>query len=381
MKIKYPGSDIAARELWNLLDKTFASKAAHLRKILDTLYISTYIFSPNVVYNGENIIDKISRIVRASPSDTICVVRMASPSSLGGRILKKLQEESKNKLGSHCYTVIYSRKDTGFINHAKFFLIYRFFRGFSGGIDAYHGRFYGSTNFTTAGLSLYHSRRGYRLGNYEEFCVRYPFYKRTSRYDLRILEEVLDIITHRAYLYLDSNYLNNYIQEHLRLLRNILEKVRSQLARHTEISVIMSYIDLSLMYHDIASFLYDLPGQELTKRLLPNTELDEIILYPSEIEALVSDHKEYEDLIYQLPEITGLRIGEMRELSSHLLESLSGTLTQIRHTYLPAISEIDRYLTLNERLFLQMIEENYPHHSGILEEVISELRRKVEWYK
>lgn len=381
MKIKHPGSDIAARELWNLIDKIFASKGTYLRRILDVLYISTYIFSPNVIHNGENLIDKILRIVRTSPSDTICVVRMASPSSLGRRTLKKLQEESKNKLESYCYTIVYSRKDTGFLNHAKFLLIYRFFRGFGGAIDAYHGRFYGSTNFTTAGLSLYHSRWGRRLGNYEEFHVGYPFYKRISGQDLKILEEVLDIVLHKAQLYLNSNYLNRYIQEHLLLLRNILERTRSQLTQGADISVIMSYIGLSLLYHDITSLLYDLPGQELTKRLLPDIKLDEIILYPSEIEALLSDSEKYEGPLYRLPEITGLGIRRMRELSGHLLESLSGALTQIHHTYVPAIGEISRYLTSTERMFLRMIEENHLHHSEILKEAIAEFRRKVKWYE
>jgi len=79
--------------------------------------------------------------------------------------MRVLQKQAIDLLRDMCYTVIY-HPSYEFLNHAKFALYYQMC--YSENI-VYHGKYYGSTNLTVAGLAY---RRGARsIGNYEEYAA------------------------------------------------------------------------------------------------------------------------------------------------------------------------------------------------------------------
>jgi len=121
------------------------------------IYMSTHMISrvgitKNILgYNSlKEVIEKASY---SYPERFICVLRTNSPIVFGN--IKRLHEDGINLLRQYCYIKTYN--DNSLLNHAKFLFSYHFC--FIEGV-VYHGRYYGSTNFTGAGL----------FGrNYEEF--------------------------------------------------------------------------------------------------------------------------------------------------------------------------------------------------------------------
>ena len=364
MFIKYPDSDNALRSLWNMImfvRDMFSNCIHQQHDAVAILYVSSLIISPRVAYEGNQLLDEIHNLVNLSPRNFICLVRTTAPSNFPGR-MKSLQEQAIDFLRDKCYIVVYDPKRE-FLNHAKFLIFYHVC--FSERI-IYHGKYYGSTNLTIAGLAYRRSSRS--VGNYEEFSTTNPRPKlNLNRGDIFYLNEILDLIVHKASLYTDPNYLRKYLTDHLMYVESILQHSRRIISGTTPGEPYETYVDLLITYNQTYALLDEIPGKKLTKEL--EKELTEIKppMNPFELEIMIPTNVEQAEL---LAKDLGLQHTELRKMIKDYIDVVEKAYRLIKERYLTVLKEIRNYFDIKEHSLMEFIERNNTYHKKSLVKMI-----------
>lgn len=357
MIIKQPDSSIALEKLCDMLRVIHSEvrEDTSPMKKLSILYLSSLIFSPTVscpknVGNSKYIVDIISEISRLSPSDTICIVRMAPPSYFPYK-MRPLQQTSLNMLRRHCHVFLFGKekKYGGFLNHAKFLVFLRIgYRESNGSIrivQAYRRAFYGSTNFTQAGLA--------RRGNFEEFTViparrhAYP-----ARYIMFYIDEVYGLLKHRYNMYTNAMYLIRRVSDCYHFLGSVARRCRKVLAGTTRGELYRAFIEAEFARLQSIGFMADLPGKKLTQRLLEELQLSEGLLSIFDLEAMIPSNMEDAEFLAEL-----LRYDkeDLRGVLRESISSLSNAVWMVEN-YLRFISKYER------RRVREPLEEYYDEY-------------------
>jgi len=314
-----------------------------------------------VTCGNQKLVDKVATLARSSPSNFICVVRTTAPSYFPGDMGHR-HKDAVNALRSSCYVLLFDRRGSGFLNHAKFFVYYHICLS-EGRI--YHWKYFGSTNITVDGLSYYVNRRGRLIGNYEEFMVTKPRFKPAlTKGDLYYLkDEVLDVITHKEALYTDISYLESFLGNHMIALENVIRYGQAVLSGTTLGELYEAYIDMLAMYNQTLALLEELPGKKLTERLIEKMVSAESP-NPFELELLLpSDSSQAEEIAREL----GLQEAELRDRIRKYIGILT-ELKQFSETYLKSVRSegIRRFLDAIEAEFETFVRSYAGQHREII---------------
>jgi hypothetical protein len=316
--------------------------------------------------------DAIDREAKYCPEEFVCIVRTSSHTRFGKKTrLSTLQKEAIDELRRYCYVKVYDRN--AFDNHAKFVLIYHFC--FTEKVF-YHGRYFGSTNLTTKGLSSYglSSYGVSRRGNYEEFVSTrlrpFTFSPHTRykghRYYISDAKRVLD---EKIGLY-NPSYLRDYIKEHKKKILDLVDHI-SQIIRHTPIRELFhAYVLSQDLYLQTLAFLDELLGKELTSKIIKETvseAIEEKMEFPDplEIEMLATDD---EKIMYRTVELLGLTEEGLKKEIEKYLEAIKVTLDYLSEYYRP--EEIKEHYDETEREFVRRLEEYGRKHSERLGSIL-----------
>ncbi len=381
MLIKHSNSDNALRSLWDMITfiKDRFSNCVHQNHDAATiLYISSLIISPIVAYKGKYLLNEIHSLVNLSPKNFICLVRTTAPSKFPGR-MRSLQKKSIDFLRDKCYTVVFDPKRE-YLNHAKFLIFYHMC--FSEGI-IYHGKYFGSTNLTIAGLAYKISGRGSRnIGNYEEFSTIYPRPKLSlNKGDTFYLNEILDLINHKVSLYTDPNYLREYLLDHLTHIKSILRHSHRILSGTTLGELYETYIDLLIVHNQTYALLDEIPGKELTRELEEELTRIKPPMNPFELEIMIPTNVEQAEL---LAEDLGLRNVELQEKIRDYMDVMKKAHRLIEKRYLTVLEKIRDFFDAKEHSFMEFIERNNLYHKKSLRKIIKivkvgESRKNVDY--
>jgi len=368
MLIKQPAASNAINKLWNFLgviEDRLGNCNNGNHDFLTIIYLSTYIASPFVTHRGDRLLDKLGYLIDLSPQRVVCIFRTASPytfpSKSGKLSLRELQRRAIDFLRDRCYIVVYS-KNWEFLNHAKFLLYYHVC--FSEGIQ-YHGKYYGSTNLTNAGLS---SRSGRFPGNYEEFVVTgpKPRFLNFTDYDRFYLNEIYELLLHEVRLYTDIGYLRRFFSEHFKRFDLTLQHAQQILSGTTLGELYSACIETQILYNQTFSFLDQLPGKKLTINLITSIEREirppEYLL---ELETrMINDIKPNERTLKDL----GLDDKELRELLENAINDLKRVKEKLNN-YMDSIDLITDHFDERERKFVQFLEKNSNLHLSYVEKI------------
>jgi len=325
--------------------------------------MSSLLISPYVNFSSESLLEKISNIVALSPRNCICVVRTTAPDYFRGN-MKIMQKKSIDYLRDKCYVVVFSPKRE-FLNHAKFLLCYH--KCFSENI-VYRGKYFGSTNLTRSGLW----RPRQNLGNYEEFTFSKRVYPSISKTDKFYLNEILDLITHKSKLYTDTQYLRTYVSSHLIILKNLLEEVDNITSRGRDLeleSLYEVYINCLLTHIQTFALLDEIPGKELTQKIVEELTSKNPPPNPFEIEMILTDPK-YANL---LMEDLDLDRNSLYELTKEHADSIKTSSDLIGSRYLNKIGEIENYIDEQEKNFVKFLREYNEIHFKNLKDMMNKI--------
>jgi len=370
MIIKHPHSDNAAKNLCDLLQFTgerFNQCVRQGHQSISILYISSLIISPYVTCGNQSLIDKFVVLARMFPSNFICAVRTTAPSYFRGD-MERVHKEAVDELRGNCYVLLFDRRGSGFLNHAKFFVYYHIC--LSEGI-IYHWKYFGSTNITVDGLAFSVNRLGRltRLGNYEEFAVTKPRPKLAlTRGDVYYLNEVLDVITHKEALYTDTSYLEAFLRNHMITLENVIRYGQAVLSGSTLGELYEAYINVLAMYHQMIALLEELPGKRLTERQIREMTFAEPP-NPFELELLLpGDSSQAEEIAKEL----GLQGAELREWIRKYIGILIG-FKQFGESYLKYVKSggIRQFLDSIEVEFETFVRSYAKQHKEIIAKALN----------
>ena len=250
-----------------------------------------------------------------------------------------------------------------FVNHAKFFIGFHFCNYIR--FSCFTTKYYGSTNFTIAGLSSYGSCS--RRGNYEEFYFRRAYLERMQKRSLYYVSEVYNVVKERYGLYNDPKFLRQYYEAHLNELERLKKIIELNLEINTLAKLFQTYIDVQALYLQLLSFISDLPGRELTTRIIEETEklLFETGMEPPDpltVEALmVRDEESAENLAKSLE----FSKENLRDLTRKYLDMLTDTLVLLKERYQP--ENVREYFDYVEKYFVEYLGEYGKIHLEILE--------------
>ena len=252
-----------------------------------------------------------------------------------------------------------------------------------------------------------------RLGNYEEFYAsqlelnhlqnlilgqgainrnridRRRLYraKREIRTILFYVNEMYDIVKNRNNLYYvvpdPSLRLEEYIHRHIQLFNNVIERVRQQLIRSDImmdgggelqddklVELYTAYINSQVLFLTILSFIYDLPGAQLTKRIIeslleelhqkaieaPNPALLEMLVidmnYSYSKESKEQKKKEIvKDITEIIHEVLSLQLRDLSYIASEFLKICEEALKKLQNEYLAEYNKdkINRYYDEEEK--------------------------------
>ncbi len=149
LRIKYPHDDRPLRDLSRLvlvIEREAEGCASNGHDFLSLVFISSYVFSNALRINGKPFSSILSDLVSKCAKNVVCIIRTTSPSTLRGFTSHKAFVDSvRNK----CYVIEYDYNGQ-FLNYAKF-LVWHHICLTEGVIHV--GKLYGSTNFTSPGMS------------------------------------------------------------------------------------------------------------------------------------------------------------------------------------------------------------------------------------
>lgn len=367
MIIKQPNDDNAIRALMRILNWLDGTRLS-LDDVL-VIYMSTLLMTPGVAYRDAQtgirvtLLDALKRILNKSSGNVICVLRTTAPSCFRGR-MRKLHQKALDSLRDKCYVKVYDKNL--FLNHAKF-LIYCYFSLEQKELIYFRtARYFGSTNFTTAGLS---NKSGTKKGNYEEFTVWERSeerlwgwrYIRSRRYlrEMYYLREIMSIMKENYGLYMENIYLENYLNEHIKYLRDIVSSAKGIVSGTTLGELYEAFIDCQVAYLQTLAFLDAIPGKNLTRKII--AELEDIMTPPNpfEIEIMIPYDTEHAQ-----------RLAETLELDKELLISwikdginvINKAISLLDEEYRKEIPRIREHFDEQERKladFLSIKTENY----------------------
>lgn len=369
MIIKKPTSDVALRKMWNFLrimEDRLGNCYNRSHDFLTVVYMSTYVLSPSVTFQGSNLLDKIRELINSSPQRVVWLLRTTSPYSFPQNprskalSIRNLQKQAIDSLRDICYIVMYNKNE--FLNHAKFLVYYHIC--FSEGI-LYHGKYYGSTNLTNAGLS---DRSGRFPGNYEEFVVMgpKPRFLRFTNFDRFYLNEVYDLLLHKVRLYTDRDYLRRFFSEHLRHFDRLLQHAQRILSGTTLGEVYDAYISMQMLYNQTFSILDQLPGKKLTVKLIESIEIE---IGPPEY-TLELEMKAINDLTFteKILSEMGLDKKELKELLNESVKNAKRMREKLIE-YKNIIESVVNYFDEKEEKFAGYIENNAWLHINYVKKV------------
>ncbi len=320
------------------------------------------------MHNGIRLLDEIHNIVNMSPRNFICLVRTTAPSYFRGN-MRTLQRQAIDVLRDRCYTVIYDPRHE-FLNHAKFIVYYQICRSEN---IIYHGKYYGSTNLTVVGLAYKRGTR--RIGNYEEYTItglRPKF--RLSNSDEFYLNEALELITHKALLYTNRNYLRKYLSDHLKYMEQVLQNSRRIASGTTLGELYSAYMDLVVAYNQTYALLDEVPGKKLTEEIEVKLMEVKLPINIFELEMIIPvDEKHSEILAKDL----GLGYNELRKMIKEYIDNVKRAHKLIRSEYLSVLEEISNYFDSGEQKFIEFIKSNNEFHRNSLIKVIK-IRRNYD---
>jgi hypothetical protein len=460
MFIKQPSSNNALESVRQLIDEIVNriqvcanGSSGQSHDFLSLLYISSYTMSKSAIKSA-GISRALQNIMRSNAaSNVICVVRVPAPPIFRNN-MKNVLERAINELKSAgCYVKTFNAVtsfqgtsttpsiDIGFINHAKFIVFYHFC--FSENVY-YHAKYYGSTNITIPGLATYAS--GMRLGNYEEFYVsqlglnhlqnlileqgainrnrtdkrRLYRAKREIRTTLFYVNEMYDIVKNRNSLYYvvpdPSLRPEEYIHRHIQLFNNVIERIRQQLIRSNTmmdgggklqddklVELYTAYINSQVLFLTILSFIYDLPGAQLTKRIIDSMFEELHQRHPKPIEApnpallemlivdmnhnMKSEEQRKKDIVKDITEIMhevlSLKPRDLSYIASEFLKICKEALEKLRNEYLAKYDRdtINRYYDEVEKKFVEFIERNGKNHVDKLHDLRQQLLKSQTYFR
>lgn len=361
MKIKQPNSDNALESLWRQIDLArgrLANCATSNHDVTAVLYISSLIITPNVVFNGARLLDEISNLTNLSPR-CICAIRTTTPQYFArAPYMRTWQQRSIDFLRTRCYVIVYSPAHE-FLNHAKFFMYYHVC--FSENV-VHFGNFYGSTNLTQRGLGNPRNR-----GNYEEFVVRNGIKYSLSRRDRFYLNEVLDLVKHKASLYTDPKYLAQFVSDHQDLLEGLLHQGLRSNPGFLMRELYEKYIDLLTIYNQTFALLGEIPGKKVTEEIARDLVSMRPPTNPFELEMMFIDPKYAEQVLEDL----GLSENALKELIIESENAIRNASLSIREKYQPVIGKIEDYIDEKETVFLSFLKRNSKMHIENLKKTIS----------
>ncbi len=310
--------------------------------------------------------NEIHNIISLSPKDFVCIIRTTDPSYFSKlSSLKLLQKQTIDFLRDKCYVIVFG-PHREFLNHAKFLIFYHVC--FSEKI-IYHGKYYGSTNLTIAGLAF-----GKSSGNYEEFWKSGPISKLDfSKGDEFYLDEMLALINHKISLYSDDDYLKKYLSDHLNYMHFTLMRGKRVLRGTTIGELYETYVDLLIMYNKTFALLGEIPGKKLTEEL--KEELIEVKspTNPLELEMMVPVDAENAEL---LAEDIGLGRNNLRSQIRDYIAAMEQAFKLIKRGYLDIISlnEIKKHADEKEVEFIEFIKTNGTYHKRNLKKILEMMR-------
>jgi len=361
VRIKYPNSDNALKDLWSTIlfvKRRFTDCMRRSHDAVAVLYISSLMISPKVICEGRQLVDELRDLASLSPRSSICVIRTTAPSYFRGN-MKKLQETSIDSLRDSCYVVVYDGRRE-FLNHAKFLIFYLVC--FSEGA-VYHGKYYGSTNLTAAGLARPRNSRG----NYEEFTLVRPRRKPLDRRDIFYLGEILDQVTRKVNLFTNPDYLRSFLKDHLDWLEEVLRRARKVVSGTTLGELYEAYVDLMIAHYQTCALLDELPGKLLTEKLVGALTEVGPPADPFELEMMMPTGVEDAEL---LAERLGFSTTDLRELVTGYISIVDRARELIEARYLPELRRVERYFDDRERRFFGLVKENGKYHMDVLEELL-----------
>jgi len=209
-----------------------------------------------------------------------------------------------------------------------------------------------------------------RHGNYEEFTTVRPGAKsinRLNRYDRFYLEEVLELITHKASLYTDPNYLRSYLTSHLVMLETVLEHSRKVASGTTLGELYEAYVDLLYAYNQTYALLDEIPGKKLTMELKDALIKTSPPVDPFELEVMVPVKADDAELLAKDLE---LRATDLRESIMNYIGAIIKSRELLKEKYLPMSNQMDRYFDEKERRFVEFVRENSRSHRNLLKKLI-----------
>jgi len=254
-----------------------------------------------------------------------------------------------------------------FLNHAKFLIYYHVC--FSERV-IHHGRYYGSTNLTTAGLAI---SRKLRRGNYEEYTIMAPREKVAlhRRYDGYYLKEVLSLISHKNKLYTNVKYLQQFLDDHVNILNSVLRNSRRVLHSTPIKDLFFTYLDM-LLVHDLTYALLDeIPGKKLTNSLIEELEKVKPPINIFELEMLLPTSGIDEKII---TEELGLDAGILKDEISYFIHILEREV-RICKIYLSKVIKWERFVIHEyfddiEQEYVNFLKENFREHEKKLRRLL-----------
>ena len=188
-----------------------------------------------------------------------------------------------------------------------------------------------------------------------------------------------------------------YIHRHIQLFNNVIERVRQQLIRSDTmmdgggelqddklVKLYTAYINSQVLFLTILSFIYDLPGAQLTKRIIdsmfeelhrqrpkpieaPNPALLEMLVVDMNHDVKNEEQRKKDmvkDITEIMHEVLSLKPRDLRYIASEFLKICEETLKKLRNEYLAKYNRdmINRYYDEVEKKFVEFLEINGKNH-------------------
>jgi hypothetical protein len=290
---------------------------ANSHETLTVLYFSSYLFTPsalNLLCNGRRFWDVVKHTIRNSPSSVACIVRTVTPQYFT-RSLSTSQRTALDVIRKNCYVRVYDKnRPDEFLNHAKYFVGFHFC--FSEQIY-YHALYYGSTNFTVAGLS--HLNSTTNTGNYEEFYAGKLQIKRLKDFIDRkrskekfYLREIMEIIRDTLNLQ-NPKYLKEYVYQQKNRILTLVIRVEEAISHTPKALLYKSFLDSQIFYLRTIAFISDLPGKKQTQTILEKLAKNVETPDPFEVEALMALDDETAEKMAKALELSDDRLKELAQ--------------------------------------------------------------------
>jgi hypothetical protein len=370
MIIKKPNDDIALRSLLELANRVLIRGvrcASRNHDAFTLIYMSTHIITLDGIRERRPGLKSLKEvIVEAStsyPDRFICILRTNDSTVFRSskNNIHQRHEEGVNSLRHHCYTKTYQRNQL--INHAKFVLVYHFC--FDEDVF-YHGRYYGSTNFTAAGL--------FRK-NYEEFHRSYlriiPLWRSSEvRSHAFYIQDAFHIVNERFNLSSPEG-LKQYIDEHVKAFMEILERLERVISYTPLLELYNAFIDSQRLYLELLSFIGDLPGKKATSRIIEQivstVKREWEIDVPNMIELEMLEATS-EETIQEVMKLLRLRESDIRDTAKKYLKAARHALKVFGQEY--DLSRVKDYYDEIEKAFMKKIVEYGERHRTLLRKAI-----------